>query len=225
MEETFSNKGLIAKCGEFVCVRLDPRLNGEEAHCYTVSGVPTIVFSDRGGNYIDRVEGFINPDQLEEKMNGVIQNAFSLKELERMVKDDPSNITWKAILAERYLRANAVNKSLYLFEEILKKDPENKLGYTDKALFTTGFIYGKMGDYNKSVNMLEILIKKYPEYAKIQKARYCLSLGLVALGKVDEAKSELDFIITEYPATDVSRAAENVRKKLSQTLEDNRKKQ
>lgn len=73
--DTYSHKGVVAKAGEFVNLKLDADANRAIVTKYKVGGLPTILFLDQDGELIHRVIGYKPPDQFVAEMETAL-DAF-----------------------------------------------------------------------------------------------------------------------------------------------------
>jgi thiol:disulfide interchange protein len=73
--DTYSNKDVVAKAGEFVSLKLDADAHRSWVSRYQVGGLPTILFIDPDGKEIHRVIGYKPPGQFVSEME-VALNVF-----------------------------------------------------------------------------------------------------------------------------------------------------
>ena len=72
-QDTWSDKQVIAKAQEFVCIKVDIDVDPETAQKFEVQGVPAIILLDTTGKQVARNDGFLEPaDMLKllDKMPG-----------------------------------------------------------------------------------------------------------------------------------------------------------
>jgi thiol:disulfide interchange protein len=67
--DTYSNKDVIAKSGEFVDLKLDADANKDIVNQYKIGGLPTILFLDSQGHEIHKVIGYKPPNQFVVEMD------------------------------------------------------------------------------------------------------------------------------------------------------------
>lgn len=132
-------------------------------------------------------------------------------EVEKLVGKVPNRGTKAYIelrLGDYYLSQNKLRKALGFFEGALKK-----LRNIDKALYIlttekTAFIYYRLGDYKKSLNILENLEKEtVPDVCDIKLLK---AQNLLALNRKMEAKSLLDNILVSCNIPEITLTAKRL---------------
>lgn len=131
---------------------------------YGVMGYPTILFINKEGIEVDRWIGYAKPAKFAQKMQDVLDGKDTFLSLQQQYKANKKNpevaYKWGWKVADRNNSAQAK----YIWEHLLKNDPENKSGYVPKAIYAITHIEQDRSQVNK--HFLK-LIEEYPDFEKI----------------------------------------------------------
>ena len=203
--QILSQPQIIDRLRNFVCVRMNPKVSLESVEKYRVQGVPTILLLDDQGALRDRMDGLIEIKQFEEKIK---------KWSEGLKDQDVDQINQKWILANELLDAERFAEAVPLMEELVLQGRINA-----QVLLYLGYSYGKLGQHSKAVEILERLLKEYPDFKEKDKGMYCLSLSYLALGRLDQAQSTLKILKDQYHELPTGQVAETLLLKIEEKKE------
>ncbi|MFC1668633.1 HEAT repeat domain-containing protein [Chlamydiota bacterium] len=194
-KKTFTDKRVISSCKQFACIKINAKMQKKQVYHYGVKQTPHVLFLNQNGDYIDQMTGFVLPDELLKKMHEISTINQDLNSLIRLYKSNKLSISFMMHLANRYVNRDDYEGAIPVLLTITEKKGEDEDRFVAEALFLLGFIFGKQNNYEKSVQFLSQLIYKFPRFYNIQKARYCLALGHLALNNEKDALIELHFLL------------------------------
>lgn len=177
VRQILSQPEMVELSRKFYCVKANPKVDALLAEKYAIGGVPSWILTDGTGAVLDRVDGLVTLETLQVKMKSWLGESENVAE-----NEDAQKIA----LINAALDKEDFPEAIRMLEELLN---EGKKG--SQILFYLGYSYGRMGEYQKSVDALERLFLENPDFEEKSKALYCLSLGYLGLGKVDHAKKIL----------------------------------
>lgn len=196
---------IISLLKQFVCVRINPKVSSEWVEKYKIHGVPTILLLDDQGKDEDRIDGLIEFKQFEQKVQQWAQGS---------VKEDSDEANQKWILANQLLDNERYAEAVPIMEELVLQGRMNA-----KVLLYLGYSYGKLSKHSNAVEVLERLLKEYPDFEEKDKAMYCLSLSSLALGNTRHAKNILESLKNNYSEKPTGKAAEALLSKIKEKEE------
>ena len=90
---------------------------------------------------------------------------------------------------------NLHNDAFMIYENIIKRNGSR----TEQALFKSGKLYARTGDYRKSVDMLERYITEYPKGVNVSEARALAGEGHNNLKEYEKASNHFYAVIRDAP--------------------------
>lgn len=109
--------------------------------------------------------------------------------------------------AYELFRSGKSTESESKFKEFLALYPGDDL--SDNAMYWIGEIYYSKSEYQKSINMMENLISKYPQGNKAPDAYFKIALGKHELGDKTGAIETLKRLIANFPDSELTGKVEN----------------
>jgi len=136
---------------------------------FKVSGYPTILFINGDGNEVDRIVGYIPAKDFLKTIKDYNAGINTVGYLTGLLKKNSDSPEGNYKLAEKKINNEGDNKSAKeLLEKVLKSDPDNKQGYTDKAAFLLASAENKM-------EPVQQFMEKYPSSSKVKDAYMSLA--------------------------------------------------
>ena len=82
-KETYANRKVSSLAREFISVKVNGDRTRHAVKKYNIRGYPTVLFLDSNGNIVQRVWGYLGPDDFAKIMEGVLkkQNLETHKEV------------------------------------------------------------------------------------------------------------------------------------------------
>jgi tol-pal system protein YbgF len=98
------------------------------------------------------------------------------------------------------------------FKDVIQRFPESDLA--DNAQYWIGECHLAQRQYKEALEAFENVLYDYPDSNKLAEAGYKRAHALEGLGRRDDAIKQLEFVIEQYPRTQVERSATLFLKKL-----------
>lgn len=130
---TFVDSAVIAMSSDIVFARINAEQDTITARKYGVSGYPTVVFANSDGAEIDRIAGFLPPPDFIGAITDYMNDIHTLNYYLRQADSGATN-ELNAIIGEKYADRGMYPEAESYFQKIIDTDPQNKEGYTDKAM-------------------------------------------------------------------------------------------
>ncbi len=214
--ETFTDSRVLEELGDsFLWVKLDGDKDPDGKRFknkFNVRGYPAIFILDSEENELDRIAGYLPPENFLDMMISMRDGNTFAKLQERSI-NDPEDLEAKQKLAEKLLSRGQPGDSLKNLEMVLKADPENKKGQMEPALYLMAQATYSMRQYQPTLAVLDKYEEKFPE--GIHTADFMLLRAQMNLENNDSssAKNTLEKFLENYPEHP---KAELVRRHLSE---------
>jgi TolA-binding protein len=202
-QTTFQDPTVIDQLGSnYSWLRLNAETDpagAEMRQRFGVSGFPTVLILDQGGDEIDRVQGYVPPAQFVEAVQDSVTSPTSVGFLRRQAEESPDDAEVQYRLATKYMEGRMYEKARVQFSRVIDLDPDNHLGATDSSLYYLAEIHFATQDLAGTVKTLDSLKKRFPESEYAKEADLMKAEVLLYTGEMDEAKQLLASFIESYP--------------------------
>lgn len=171
---------------------------------YKISGYPTVLFLDGGGNEIDRIYGYVPKKDFFTMMQDYNKGINTFNYLVQTLQKEPNNVEANLKLADKYLALGETDKAKTLLNKIVEIDPKNAAGKTDDAKYKLAASAGDLA----VIKELENFIKENPESDVLKDA--CMSLAENYYGinnDVSNADKCYNELLAKYPDDDNIRSS------------------
>ena len=165
---------------------------------YTLRGYPTVIFIEADGDEIDRITGYLPPNEFYTEMVRIVENKGTIVDMKQLVLEYPENDSLWNILADKYEDRGDLNSALEVWEIIsdLKSDISNLAEYKIIELSTiiNSEPDGLINFINEN-NESEYVTNAFEKLLRIQRD---------ANNPEAEAKTYLEYVEYQEHAQDVS---------------------
>ncbi|MCF7807002.1 MAG: thioredoxin family protein [Candidatus Marinimicrobia bacterium] len=132
--ETWTDPDLIAYAKEhFIAYHLnvDSTESNELKKRFNIRGIPSFVFVDEEGNEVDRIIGFMPPEEYLAEMKRIREGINTIPDLMSRLDEDPENVDLIKTLAEKVEAMGGLKASVSYWEMIFEMDEVDE---TSRAL-------------------------------------------------------------------------------------------
>ena len=184
---------------EFIRVRINGEKQPQILEDYEVRSFPTIIFLDKNGAYLHRINGFVNTATLANKL----KEAYKLTNKQEVILAElakkPSSPHWNFAAGDYYFQIKDYKKSRQYFLTAWKKSLQSKadskkLQKQRKALYNTAISSMLLDNYDAAVYEWSLYLKHYPKHNRdYVYARYYRGLSFYHKGNQKAAVADLKF--------------------------------
>lgn len=138
----------------FISLRITPENDNNNSirKRYGVIGLPTVIFFKSNGNEVDRICGYDGKaDQYFQTIKDFVKDKNTLYSLINKYQADSLNVKNNFNLAMKYIDRWEIEKSGRYFQNVLKLDPDDKLGFHEQSHLNLAII-----DVRENNNILPI---------------------------------------------------------------------
>lgn len=208
--EVFPTSQAGAATDGLVALRIDAE-SGEGpaiAERYHVVGFPTLLLLDAQGQEIDRVFGFLPPDEFAETVRGYREGRGTIEELRARVAADPSDLALVLELGERAAVRGEGAEALALLERVIAEDADNAAGLRVRAHHTLGkYLYLRgSGDLEAAKAQLRIVLEQFPDTPQAEDAAYQMLIAEIRGGETEAAQARIAGLLGAEPDADAINA-------------------
>ncbi|UCD16587.1 MAG: tetratricopeptide repeat protein [Candidatus Zixiibacteriota bacterium] len=157
---TFIDSAVIALSQNMVFAKIDGEEDTITARKYGVPQYPTLVLTTSDGTEIDRIGGYLAPEEfletIENYLNGVGTLDYYLN-----LPDSEVTIEATFAIAEKYADRGKYEEAESYYQTVIGEDPDNNDGFTDEAMMAVGNILRRNEKYPEAIAQFAEVIKKY----------------------------------------------------------------
>ena len=157
---TYVDSGVIALSKTIVFAKINAEVDTLTAQKYKIQGYPTIVLTNSDGTEIDRIGGFLEPDEYLETVDNYLHDRETLSDYLRRA-DTNTTIEVNYILANKYSDRGLNKEALDYFNKVVKADPKYEDTLTSDAMLSIGSIYLRDDDFDKSFDQFKKVMKAF----------------------------------------------------------------
>lgn len=210
-KEVYPSGDVVRESSRYVMVTV----NGEQAPAmmekYSIDGFPTILFLDKNGALMGRIDGFVSGAQLARKMRDVAGRGDTEERLKKAVLDNPGGILPNFQAGVYYYEAGDYRQAREYFlaasrsrETIL---PDKKLQSMYNAAVSSMDLNDHLSAVQQWTNYLNASTRHDGDYAY---ARYYRALSCRIIGNRAQAREDLVYAVSNLPDAETRSAAEKI---------------
>ncbi len=157
---TYVDSAVIEYSKTLVFAKIDAEADTSTTQKYKVQGYPTIVLVNDDGSEIDRIGGYLEPDEFLETVENYLNDRETLKDYLRRA-DTNATIEVNYILANKYSDRGMNDEALSYFKKVIEADPKQEDTLTVDAMLSIGSIYLRDKKYVKSFGQFKKVMKTF----------------------------------------------------------------
>lgn len=215
-DSTFTSEDVIALSKEMIFVKAEAKKDTAVGEQYKIAGFPTIILMRSSGEEIDRIYGYLPPDDFVSTIKNYLQGKETLEDMKNRFQADSTDVELAFKLAEKYEARRGYDEAFYYYQKVVDLDPEDKKGKSQDALFNIAWLEIRKKDYPKALDAFKRFLEKYPESAMAEDAEMYIPYSYAKAGDTTKALELYEkFLIDHSDSKDTSW----VRKKIKELKE------
>ena len=195
---TYIDSAVIELSKSVVFVKIDAEVDSNLADKYSITGFPTILYLRPDGTEIDRIGGFLPPEQFLETVENYTHDRETLNDYLRRA-DTNATAEVNFILGDKYGGRGEFDKAIEYFGKVVKVDPKFEDSLTLTAVVAIGSNYMQKKDYDKAIGQFKSAIKSSTDEASIADANFWLSYAYTKKADTTMAIKVLEDFLKKYP--------------------------
>ncbi len=184
-----SDEKLINYFKDFVCIKANVWWHNHLVEKWNVSGVPFMIFLDSNGDIVGSFKGYGTNQEIVERSESLY------KQIDIWQKDYQK--------CNDLLDNGQFTSAITILENLHHQPGFAGQKLATEMLFALGYAYGQVKKYLESNQIFDELFASNQNFSKIDKARYCYGLNLLAQNKINDAKNHFYETKKLYPESDL----------------------
>lgn len=204
---TYVDTSFIKFSSDLICVKVNAEEDTLTTKNYMIHGYPSILFLNKDGHEIDRIVGYLPPEEFLKTAQDILENKNTFNVLQEREKKHPKDIDLLYELAEKYAERGMYDEAKARFEKIIKIDPKNDSGKADSSMFNIGYVTFRdkqLGDkrYNMAINEFNKLTFTYPKSKCVEDAKLYIGYCYEKAADTTAAVDAYQMFISNYPESE-----------------------
>lgn len=162
-DSTFTDQSVVRLSRDMVFVKAEAGKDSVTGEKYRIAGFPTVILMNSSGEEIDRIFGFLPPEEFVTTIKDYLQGKNTLDDLEKRFQADPHDLELALQLAEKYESWRDYDEAALYYKTVLDLDPEDEKGNSDDALMSLAKLEVRRKDYPKAIETFEYFLQKFPQ--------------------------------------------------------------
>ncbi len=188
---------------------------------YEIAGFPTVILMKSSGEEIDRIYGYLPPEEFVSTIESYLQGKETLEDIETRLSADPTDVELAFKLAEKYEARRCYDRAKIYYQRVIDLDPEDSKGKSRDALMSIAQLEIRKKDYLKAVDAFKYFLQKYPESEMAVDAEEYVAYSYDKAGDTTRALELYQRFLREHPnSDDTSWVRERIEKLKKKGTED-----
>jgi thioredoxin-like negative regulator of GroEL len=223
LDSTFTDPRVIALQKRFLFAQINAELDTATAKRFKVSGYPTVILLEPSGNEVDRVRGYMQPEQFATTMVNSLEGIGTLWALQQKDREDRNNPKILYAIGQKYLSQGNIGDARSNLERVTNIDPDNQSGYSDSAQFALAVMFRNEREWYKAAEGFRKLLKDYPDSEMREDAQLYLGWLYSKAGDTKEALKSYDDFLDDYSGSSEKEWVENQISLIEKAQEEEKK--
>jgi len=159
---TYIDSIIIAMSHDDIFVKIDAEADTTLAARYAVAGFPTIVITRPDGEEIDRIWGYMPPNEFYNQVQLYLQGKETLEDYLTRIQDEPDNPEYLMTIGEKYASRSETEKSIEFYTKVLALDGDNLRGLGSRAMAAIYDAQSRIRDYKAAIATCQELMTRFP---------------------------------------------------------------
>ena len=160
--DTFSDDKIIDFANDhLISLKIDAEKGSgpKQKEKYRVRGYPTIIILDNSGNELDRIVGYLPPEDFLKELNRIKNGTNTLSDLQLKYLKNSDDITIQIDLAKKYIDLNAKDSAKKYLDNIQSYHRSNN-AFTFQNFYNLSQLYYRIGELDVSIDILDQIVER-----------------------------------------------------------------
>lgn len=212
-DSTFTDQKVARFSQNMIFVKAEAGLDSVTREKYKIAGFPTIILMNSSGEEIDRIFGFLPPDDFVSTLQDYLQGKNTLGDLKNKFQEDSTNVELASKLAEKYEGRTEYDLAADCYKKVLDLDPQDEKGFSDDALMSLAWLEVRKKDYLKAAETFEYFLQKFPKSELVVDAEAYIPYSYSKAGDTTKAISLYEEFLSKHPdSEDTAWVRSNIKK-------------
>ena len=160
--DTFSDEKIIDFANDhFISLKIDAEKGSgpKQKEKYRVRGYPTIIILDNSGSELDRIVGYLPPEDFLKELNRIKDGTNTLSDLQLKYSKNSDDITIQIDLAKKYIDLNVKDSAKKYLDDIQSYHRSNN-AFTFQNFYNLSQLYYRIGELDVSIDILDQIVER-----------------------------------------------------------------
>ena len=212
----YNDPGLITAVGEkLIAVRINFDMQQDLARRYKVEALPHLVFTNSYGTELLHHRGLLEAEGLTAVVRALPADVSEFNRLDRILREDKNHFEALQSMGRQLSEAGFYQTGIEYYEKAVKTDQAKRDASRREAiLLAMGSNFLELRDGKKAVSIFERCGKEFPKSNNRSYFLLGLAQAQILSEKKEKARSLLNSLISQDPASVVSHKARELLKSL-----------
>lgn len=212
-DSTFTSKDVIALSKDMIFVKAEAKEDTSVRDQYEIAGFPTVILMKSSGEEIDRIYGYLPPEEFVSTIQSYLQGKETLEDIRNRFQADSTDVELAFKLADKYEARRRYDEAGLYYQKVVDLDPEDKKGKSQDALFNIAWLEIRRKEYLKAVDAFKNFLEKFPESEMAENAERFIASSHVKAGDTTKALDLFQKFLIDHPdSKDTSWVREKIEK-------------
>ncbi len=198
-DSTFTHPDVIALSEDMIFVKAEAKEDTVLRDRYEIAGFPTVILLKSSGEEIDRIYGFLPPEEFVSTIRSYLQGKETLGDIENRFRADTTDVELAFKLAEKYEARRKYDQAALHYQNVVALDPEDNKGKSQDAMLNLAWLEMRKKEYLKAVDAFRNFLEKYPESEMIEEAERFIPYSYARAGDTTRAVKLYEKFLQDYP--------------------------
>lgn len=214
--EVYPSSSVSQESVRYILVSVNGEKNPQLMQKYSIRGFPSVLFLDKNGYLLERIDGYIGAPRLSRIMRDVFRKSDVEEKLRESVRREPDDVQANYRIAHYYSSLERYGEARRYF---LRAWKSAKKGFADlkrDALYNAAVTSMELKEYDRAVSFWNTYLKlAIPDDHDYLYARFYRGLSLQKLGSTQAARTDLELAAQNLPSEKDRRRARRALNSLS----------
>jgi TolA-binding protein len=169
---------------------------------FGVRSFPTILVLRPNGIEVDRIVGFLPPEEFVAGIVNAMSGIGTLEDLRNRLAAKPKDVELLYEVGQKFRWRGDYDKAAAYFREVMLADADNSRKMAAQAAFNLGHMQYKLKNYMGAVELWRGLMKSYPQDSSRIEAQLMIGVSYQKANDFKKAKAEFKDFLKRYPDTE-----------------------
>jgi TolA-binding protein len=198
-DSTFTHQSVIELSESMIFVKAEGKKDTVTREKYGIAGFPTVILMNSSGEEIDRIFGYLPPEEFVTTIQDYMEGKNTLEDFEKRFAADPQDAELAFKLAEKYEGRSMFDEAGTYYGKVLDLDPDDEKGNSDDALMSLAWLEVRKKDYQKAVETFEYFGQKFPRSEMALDAEMYVPYTYARAGDTTRALGLYEEFLADHP--------------------------
>jgi tetratricopeptide (TPR) repeat protein len=198
-DSTFTSKDVIVLSKDMVFAKAEAKKDTVVRDQYEIAGFPTVILMKSSGEEIDRIYGYLPPEEFVSTIQSYLQGKETLDDIKNRFQKDSVDVELAFKLADKYEARRRYDEAKLYYQKVVDLDPEDEKGKGKDALFDIAWLEIREKEYLKAVDAFKNFLEKFPEGEMAEDAERYIASSYVKAGDTTKALDLFEKFLIDHP--------------------------